>query len=487
MNKIHEFIAAFIPKNIPQKRRLILTDELENHLRDKSDFYRDIGYSEEESIKKAIADFGTDEEMKKSIFNEFEELYSEKSIFAIISFFAVLLMNVLCACSGAWVISADFNAEPSTATALISFAAIFVVCALIAFARIKRYRKMLFAIGLSNVIQFAVILFNFYPQCAAYSLIYNLMYLIERFTPISLGFEFITYDYSFIPAFLTQALPFILAVYCFVISAKIKKGSAKIIENSKKKTVIFCVVFSFAALSTAFLLPTGLAYKENYNPWFDKYYNCITDEADAVFEDISVGGSYNEISNMLTSQGYTTAQKYEKTLSRTELKQFKDSYEKFNFIQGYELWFKTDKVPRGNGFIGIKAENGLITAKAVGNLEKEMYTSERFDGNCFGAENLADNCNTAEMSEYFRGLKKGEDEEEIINKISGNIGVIYTKSFSSENGTEKHYYRIVSGAYVVSDTASPTFYAELYFENEKLTGGTLYNEDRDSVISESIR
>ena len=44
MNKISIFIDEFIPKNISKKRRLLLTNELENHLLDKSNFYKEIGY-----------------------------------------------------------------------------------------------------------------------------------------------------------------------------------------------------------------------------------------------------------------------------------------------------------------------------------------------------------------------------------------------------------------------------------------------------------
>ena len=478
MNKISIFIDEFIPKNISKKRRLLLTNELENHLLDKSNYYKEIGYPEEESIQKAIDDFGSDEKMKKSIFNEFEELYSEKSIFGVVAFFAIQLMNWICYFLGTWVISADFHDDPSIFGTLVSFGMILTICILVIFARIKKYRKMLIAIGLSNILSLAVILFNFYPQCASYSITYNLMYLIELFTPISLGFEFIYYDSSIIPAFLMEIIPFVFATYCFVMAVKIKKGSAKTVVNSKKKMLCFSLVFAFIALITAFLLPISLEYTDNYNRWFDEYHNCIIDESDAVFEVISIGDSYNKISNILTSQGYTTAEVYKKTLSRTELKQFKDSYKEFNFAEGYEVWFKTEEVPKGNGFIGIKAENGLITAKAIGNLEKEMYASRTFDGYCFGSEHAGNNNDIVEMNRYFVNLKKGESEEDVLKKISENIGIIYTKRFSSENGIETHYYRIVSEGYIDYEAIhTTTLYAELYFENGKLTDGTLYKEN----------
>lgn len=127
MNRIQEFIDTFIPKNLSKKKRNLLKTELENHLLDKIDYYKDIGYGEAESTEKAMVDFGTDENMKKSIFSEFEELYSERSIYGILAFIAINLMNWLCWPLDIWVTSADFNHDPDPSGALISFFMIFSV------------------------------------------------------------------------------------------------------------------------------------------------------------------------------------------------------------------------------------------------------------------------------------------------------------------------------------------------------------------------
>ena len=65
--RISEFIADYIPKRITKETRYKLQYELENHIYDRIDYYREIGYTEEESLEKALDDFGNDEETKEQI------------------------------------------------------------------------------------------------------------------------------------------------------------------------------------------------------------------------------------------------------------------------------------------------------------------------------------------------------------------------------------------------------------------------------------
>ena len=175
MNRITEFVDSFIPKNISKKKAVILKEELTCHIMDKVDYYKDIGYDETESVNKAIEDFGTDEMDKKFIFNEFEELYSEKNILGILAFVIIAAMNFICAPLDLWVTSADFNRDPDPISAFISFSMIFVVFIMIAFARIKKYRKTLISIGIVNTLIAVVLLMSFYPQMAAYTMGFNVV------------------------------------------------------------------------------------------------------------------------------------------------------------------------------------------------------------------------------------------------------------------------------------------------------------------------
>lgn len=496
MNKFSEFVDGFVPKNVSKKRRAELKMELENHLYDKSDYYKEIGFSEEESIEKALEDFGTDEEMKNNIFNEFEELYSEKTVFSIISFIAIIAMNWICIFTDAWVTSADYNDDPNVFTSLISFSMIFAVCVMIIFARVKRYRKTLVAIGAANFLIGAIFLWDFYPQCAAYSMVYNVIYLIDTLTPFSTGDLICNGNYGIPPMVLWISLPLVFALYCVIAAIKIKKGSEKTITDARKKFKIFSSVYIVVAILTVFLLPLSSVYIDDYRVWFEDFDNFMSEESEAVFETISLGDSYNEVSSRLVSSGYTTIEEYQKTLDRIELKQFKRNVKEFNVAENYEMWFKVENRPDGNGFIGIKQEYGIITGKGVGSLEQEAYFVDNVGGRpSFGYSNIEFYHDMLTMVDYFRSLKKGASEFDVLTAFSNNLGFVYTKRFSIENGVEKHYYRIYSYGEINMDKKDwwgrrDSRCIELTFENGYLTDGALYDivyeNKKHKLITEEI-
>ncbi len=84
--KIQEFIAEYIPKRITKEARYKLQVELEGHIYERIDYYTEIGYSEEESLEKALKDFGDDAETKEQIKKEMGEIHSP---FTLADFFAV--------------------------------------------------------------------------------------------------------------------------------------------------------------------------------------------------------------------------------------------------------------------------------------------------------------------------------------------------------------------------------------------------------------
>lgn len=73
--RIQEFIADYIPKRVTKETGYKLQAELENHIYERIDYYTEIGYSEEESLEKALKDFGDDKETKEQIKNELGEIH----------------------------------------------------------------------------------------------------------------------------------------------------------------------------------------------------------------------------------------------------------------------------------------------------------------------------------------------------------------------------------------------------------------------------
>lgn len=292
MNRITEFVDSFIPKNISKKKALILKDELTCHIMDKVDYYKDIGYDDTESVNKAIEDFGTDEADKNFIFNEFEELYSEKSIFGILAFLIIAVMNYLCFPLDLWVTSADYNRAPDPLSAFISFSMIFVVLIMIAFARIKKYRKTLISIGIVNTLIAVTRLVSFYPQMAAYTMVYNFIYLIDRFTPFSIGHTALEDVFAMALWFGILLVP---AIYCFIEAFRIKRGTAKVANKSKKKVIILSIVFLLIAVVSSILYPTSEKYIDDRPLWLVSHQNNISVQSEQRFKEITISDSNIEI------------------------------------------------------------------------------------------------------------------------------------------------------------------------------------------------
>lgn len=73
--RIGEFINEFLPKHITKEKRYELTLELESHIYGRIDYYIEIGFSEEESLKKALKDFCDDKETKEQIKKNLENIH----------------------------------------------------------------------------------------------------------------------------------------------------------------------------------------------------------------------------------------------------------------------------------------------------------------------------------------------------------------------------------------------------------------------------
>lgn len=490
MNRITDFVDGFIPDNIPKKEATLIRAELTCHIMDKADYYKDIGYNDMESIDKAIADFGTDECDKNFIFNEFEELYSERDIFAVGAFFIVAVMNFLCLPLDLWVTSADFNRDPDPANTFMSFCMIFVVLGMIVFARIKKYRKTLTAIGIINTLLSVLLLVNFYPQMAAYTMGWNIIYLIDLLTPFSMGHMIVMAEHGLVFWGICEGLLLIPAIYCFVTAVRIKRGAAKTIDNPKKKVSVFAGVFFSVTVITCLLQPIGQKYVDDYPVWFDCFHNHISEESQKKFDEISLGDSYIEVSEKLRAEGYTTITDYEKTLDRLTKKQFRTDIKNFAFPDDYAVWFIPEKYVKGNGFVALKHENNIVTGKSVGNIDKHMYNEKE---QTFGYSGVDFKHDMFAVMDNFRALKLGDTEPEVMSKFGD--GFIYTKRFSLQGEKRTNYYRIYF--YGKIDPEAKKYegndhrYIELLFEDGRLIRGVMYDhiygEYKNKVESEKVK
>ena len=243
MNKIESYIASIIPKNIPKSKQQKLRAEIEAHIFDRIDFYTEIGYDNEASINKALADMGEDEEVKFTIRNDFEELHYEHTWWALIASVFVLIIGIL-----PLVILASFDDFWLSHYAPLSFFFLFFLVAEIIFCYKKGLRKCLLGIGFSNLLILPSVILLAYPFGAVQSFGEVLTYIIDVYTPFAVkdflyGCAGYMYHFSF-------AVIVAVSVVAFVLSDKIKKHGLPKKQKSHKliiSTVLYLAVAIFVS------------------------------------------------------------------------------------------------------------------------------------------------------------------------------------------------------------------------------------------------
>lgn len=497
MDRITEFVDSFIPKTLPKKRQKQLKDELYCHLLDKADYYRELGFEKKISFDKAVEDFGTDADMKNYILGEFEELYKERTIWGILAAVFIWALNILCYPLDLWSYSADFNRDPDPLGAFMSFLMIFSVLGLVVFARVKKYRKMLFFIGLSNTTITAGFLWCLYPQMAAYSMWYNIIYLIDRFTP------FISYDtvVSVIMLWIIWVgIPAVLSLYPLIASLLLKLGRLSDVKNPRKKCIITAVVCFTVMFTTCMLQRTGFEYSDEYPVFFSPYNIYISEETEDIYNRINIGCTVEEAEEIMDEYAIQSVEKYRGFLDKLGKKQLDKKLREMDFDEKYKVYFPPYSYIKGEGFVGITEENGIVTGVAVGNIDDSMFNEKArtFGYTDTGTWKGWDNMGEALI--YLGTLKGGDREEDILvnfgddfGLLGEDTGMIYSKRKHLENGSLKTCYRVYF--YGITDPEkkldyerfSP-YYAELFFTDGALEKGSLYTReyDEDGIVPKKV-
>ena len=469
--KLSAYLESLVPKNLSEKRRKALFDELQSHILDNADRYEKIGYSKEESLDLALRDMGEDEKTKETINCEFESLYREKTWWAILAGVLILLLDLLCARFGQFVVAADYLGDPDFTMNLTSFGIIFVMLFIVVVSRSFKLRKTLISVGAANVIIAASLLLCVFPQAALFSIETNIMYFLDKFTPISMWNEINMGPVLFYPY---GCMAFLLAcsIYCFVSARKIKNGSAKKTKPFSKRIIAFCGVYLLVAVFTCALYPTAHKHIEYDIPTYiypDNSY--ITKNSDDLYFLIESIDDYEKAAQTLKVNGMISAEEFKKTLDNSKRNALSKQIKKLMLEdKTFEVWLYKESQPDGNGLIFLKKdENGKIIARGVGN------------GAPFGAKGEFNIYTFYFMDEYigkpqkakenFASLQKGQSKEDVLKLFDG--GEIYSKFNLIENGKSVDLYLI-------------------YFKNPKLevnielvfTDGTL--TDKNLLENESL-
>lgn len=491
LEQMENYVRSVLPAGMPQRKREPLHDELICPLLDRYEFYREIGFDDEESTRKAIHDMGEDNETTDYIRNEFDELYFEKTWWAVLVFFGVLLIDLFSDAIfvlGALGDSDDFSFY--IFDAIISFISIAIVLKGIGIAYRHGYRKILITIGVANILLFVCgglaylirilsIPFPFdtdfweiqYTQASAYALLESLFLFLDRCTPLVLRAA-----YSFTLGYDTfgALLLFVFGSFAFALSFKIKRhGLPRKTKKRKQwgRQIAFVLV---AILSVGFYYPAH-QYFNNYPVWFDEYNDSIEAEEQNLYNQLCTMKTYEEGIAFLKANGYISTTEYAETLSYNMSKKFNYNLNRIDFFfdDDYEVFFNPKKVSPTiqagayddrNGFLYLKgAEDGTLCGIGVGNGIKYNF----FMNASKTSEPKV--CLTA-----FDEIKAGDSKDAVLGSHGEDFGEKVTEFRNiTNNGVEEEYYRYISDGRM--GESSVTLYVDLYFTNDVLTDGKIYS------------
>lgn len=425
--RIEEYLDSVIPEKLSKRRQKLIREELRDHISDHIEFYTEIGYSEDESIQKALADMGDDGGVTEMIKKDFEKVYGEKIWMPILAFVLTTLVIMSAMFGGVWIVSADSKGSPETAEIFASFAIILAFSFALAVAYRKGFKKTLLAIGIPNLLFGATLISSGYTQPAIYALVCDICFMLEKTTPL-ITYKFaseqeLVGEYIAYAAGVAADIGFALAALILFIKLR-KKGTPE--KKSKKGIIITASVLCAAAIGLTFMY-TGTekfyrSYKYVMNGKKFETSDGICKQSEAAFESIDLGMDYNEAVRRLRVQGYMPFDEYRKTQSREMSKRLKYSLGELELTvtdEGYTVFINPnvfydysgiDGRNYSNGFVYIRADSdGCIESKGVGSGTKpgdgSYSVTFSSDDNSDGiTEGIVENCS---VSSKFFTLKDG--------------------------------------------------------------------------------
>ena len=421
--RIESYLDSVIPEKLSKRRQKLIREELRDHISDHIDFYTEIGYSEDESIQKALADMGDDGGVTAMVKKDFEKVYGEKIWMPILAFVLTVGIGSLLYLFASFLFGTSFS---DACSALVGFAAMLVMAA----AYRKGFKKTVLAMGLSGAV-FGLPFITPDPRLPSiYSgfvdaLFYDGCYILEKIMPISLYPATEFYDYDIFAVLGSAAFGVGFAVAAIVLYIRLRKdGLPK--EKSKKSRAIKIGAVCVAAIAVALTCRGAENFFNSYiyvmNGYKFETSDGICKQSEAAFDSIELGMSYDEAKLKLRVQGYMPFDEYCETQSGGMRKRLKYSLNELDLAvtdEGYTVFVNPnvfydysgiDGRNYSNGFVYIRADSdGCIESKGVGSGTKpgdgSYSVTFSSDDNSDGiTEGIVENCS---VSSKFFTLKDG--------------------------------------------------------------------------------
>lgn len=513
--KIEEYVYSLIPNSLSQARKKELSAELCAHILDKADYYRSIGYPQEESIDLALRDMGEDDDMKRNIQSEFEQLYKERTWWAVVVGIFIAAMNIFANLLSIGMEDASdssllqlfyyiitlgqggkiqglLSIDGNVGVA-VSFMMSLALLAVIAFARCKRYRKTLMSVGVVSLI---IGVFDCaIPLSAFYSLTVNAEYLIQTFTPLSIYVKTTVIEDVFgYAAFLFMPL---CALFCFVAAFKIKNRTEKRKKSPKKSVAAFFFVCLAVAVSSSCLYPyasSRIGEMYYYSPDSFDSFSYVEAKSLKVFESVSKANSYKAAAAVLRENGYLPLDEYKENLGRAEKKTLIYTVKNNLGNRNLELWLpQRDEESQllGNIIFMKRDKDEKVSFCSVGSLLPFPGYESR-DQDYYITSGYVD---SQKYVSNFKALKLGQNEKSVLKMLEKNADVVskcrerkgeividtvrilaqeYFSPYKPKKLPEELEEMRFSDSDLILAAEEIQIYTELTFVDEKLTGGTLH-------------
>lgn len=484
--RIEEYLDSVVPERLSKRRKMLIREELRDHISDHIDFYTEIGYSEDESIQKALADMGDDGGVTAMVKKDFEKVYGEKIWMPILAFVLTILVIFTAVSCGIFVTMVESKGSPQAYEVFVSFVIVFAMSLALAVIYRKGLKKTLLAMGIAHLLSGATVLYSGYSQPAIYALISDIGFLLEKTTSL------ITYKFASEQELVNEYISFIagivldigLALVSLILFIKLrKKGTPE--KKSKKGIIITASVLCAAAIGLTFMY-TGTekfyrSYKYVMNGKKFETSDGICKQSEAAFESIDLGMDYNEAVRRLRVQGYMPFDEYRKTQSREMSKRLKYSLgeleltvtdERYTVFINPNIFYDDNDIygrNGSNGFVYLRADSdGCVESKGVGSgaavKDKYGYVPNHHSGGSGGRD----------CYHNFKTVRAGDSRDEVMKKLAGEDGDIFARFLTLKNGEENEYCRVSHAGRGAPDEIYYPVVAELWFENGKLSDAKLY-------------
>lgn len=425
--RIENYLDSVIPEKLSKRRQKLIREELRDHISDHIDFYTEIGYSEDESVEKALADMGNDGGVTAMVKKDFEKVYGEKIWMPILAFVLTVGIGSLLYLFASFLFGTSFS---DACSALVGFAAMLGVSLIMSAAYRKGFKKTVLAMGLSGAV-FGLPFITPAPRLPSiYSgfvdaLFYDGCYILEKIMPISLYPATEFYDYDIFAVLGSAAFGVGFAVAAIVLYIRLRKdGLPK--EKSKKSRAIKIGAVCVAAIAVALTCRGAENFFNSYiyvmNGYKFETSDGICKQSEAAFDSIELGMSYDEAKLKLRVQGYMPFDEYCETQSWGMRKRLKYSLNELDLAvtdEGYTVFVNPnvfydysgiDGRNYSNGFVYLRADSdGCVESKGVGSGTKpgdgSYSVTFSSDDNSDGiTEGIVENCS---VSSKFFTLKDG--------------------------------------------------------------------------------